>query len=127
MVVCIKVLSRTEQTVVIMFYWALFTTLISLFPALATWITPSLIECARLLLVAGALSLLGVGMFTHGIGLGELSFIMPFDFLRIVYASALGFLLFAEVPHIFSLGGSVVILVASLYLLRIERLKRLLH
>ena len=54
----------------------------------------------------GVISLLGVGMFTHGIGLGELNFIMPFDFLRIVYASVLGFLLFSELPHLFALGGS---------------------
>jgi drug/metabolite transporter (DMT)-like permease len=119
-VVCVKLLSRTETTPVIMFYYALYTTLFSLIPALFVWQEPTLEEWA-LLLLTGVLSIVGQSMFTHGVGLGETSFVMPFDYLRIVYSFLLGFVLFAEVPGYWSLTGAAVIVGASIYLLRLER------
>jgi drug/metabolite transporter (DMT)-like permease len=121
-VVAVKFLSRTESTVVIMFYYALFTTLFSLIPALFIWQAPSPAQWA-LLALTGTLSIVGQGMFTHGIGLGETSFVMPFDYLRIVYSFILGMVWFAEVPGIWSFAGATVIVGASLYLLRIEHRK----
>lgn len=121
-VVCVKLLSRTETTPVIMFYYALYTTLFSLIPALFVWQEPTLEEWA-LLLLTGVLSIVGQSMFTHGVGLGETSFVMPFDYLRIVYSFLLGFVLFAEVPGYWSLTGAAVIVGASIYLLRLERRK----
>ncbi|HSS63806.1 MAG TPA: DMT family transporter [Gammaproteobacteria bacterium] len=121
-VVCVKLLSRTESTPVIMFYYALYTTLFSLIPALFVWEAPTTLEWG-LLFLTGALSIVGQGMFTHGVGLGETSFVMPFDYLRIVYSFLIGFILFAEVPGIWSITGACVIVAASVYLLRLERTK----
>lgn len=121
-VVTVKFLSRTESTVVIMFYYALFTTLFSLIPALYVWQAPTPGQWA-LLALTGTLSIVGQGMFTHGIGLGETSFVMPFDYLRIVYSFGIGIVWFAEVPGIWSAAGAAVIVGASLYLLRNERRK----
>jgi len=121
-VVAVKFLSRTEPTVVIMFYYALFTTLFSLIPALFVWQALSWQEWA-LLLLTGTLSIVGQGMFTHGIGLGETSFVMPFDYLRIVYSFILGMLWFAEVPGLWSFAGATVIVGTSIYLLRTEHRK----
>ncbi|MCH8916805.1 MAG: DMT family transporter [Proteobacteria bacterium] len=108
-VVAVKLLSRTEPTLVIMFYYALFTTLFSLIPALFVWQAPSSTQWA-LLLLTGTLSIVGQGMFTHGIGLGETSFVMPFDYLRIVYSFIFGMVLFAEVPGYWSFAGAAVII-----------------
>lgn len=119
-VVAVKFLSRTESTVVIMFYYALFTALFSLIPALFVWQTPSPGQWA-LLALTGTLSIVGQGMFTHGVGMGETSFVMPFDYLRIVYSFILGMLWFAEVPGLWSFAGAAVIVGASVYLLRTER------
>ena len=121
-VVAVKFLSRTEGTIVIMFYYALFTTLFSLIPALFVWQAPSLTQW-MLLLLTGTLSIFGQGMFTHGVGMGETSFIMPFDYLRIVYSFILGMVWFAEVPGLWSFAGAAVIVGTSLYLLRTERRK----
>ncbi|MDH3239961.1 MAG: DMT family transporter [Alphaproteobacteria bacterium] len=121
-VVAVKLLSRTETTPVIMFYYALYTTLFSLIPALFVWQAPTSAQWG-LLFLTGALSIVGQGMFTHGVGLGETSFVMPFDYLRIVYSFLLGFVLFAEVPGYWSLTGAAVIVAASVYLLRLERRK----
>jgi drug/metabolite transporter (DMT)-like permease len=103
-----------------MFYFALFTTLFSFVPALFVWQTPSWTELA-LLVAAGALGIIGQSMFTHGIGLGETSFVMPFDYLRIVHSFVFGVIFFAEIPGFWSIAGAVVIVASSLYLLRTER------
>jgi drug/metabolite transporter (DMT)-like permease len=118
-VLTVKLLTRTEKTVTIMFYFALFTTLFAFVPAMITWQSPSWIELA-LLVLTGALGILGQGLFTHGLGLGETTFVMPFDYLRIIYSFVLGIIWFAEVPGLWSYVGAVVIVVASVYLLQAE-------
>ena len=118
-VLTVKLLTRTEQTVTIMFYFAVFTTLFAFVPAMLTWQTPTWIELG-LMILAGTLGIIGQGLFTHGLGMGETSFIMPFDYLRIIYSFLLGIILFSEVPGLWSLGGGVVIIASSVYLLRTE-------
>ncbi|MBT5049993.1 MAG: DMT family transporter [Rhodospirillaceae bacterium] len=118
-VLTVKLLSRTEQTVTIMFYFAVFTTLFALIPAMFTWQTPTWTELA-LLILTGTLGIVGQGIFSHGIGLGETSYVMPFDYLRIVYSFILGIIWFAEVPGLWSFAGAAVIIGSSIYLLRSE-------
>lgn len=119
-VLMIKLLSRTEPTLVIMFYFALFTTLFAFIPAMIVWQTPTWTELA-LLVLCGVLGIIGQSLFTHGIGLGETSFVMPFDYLRIVYSFIVGFIWFSEIPGIWSVAGAAVIVASSLYLLRTQR------
>ena len=73
-----------------------------------------------LLILAGAFGIIGQGLFTHGLGLGETSFVMPFDYLRIVYAFIFGIIWFGEVPEIWSFIGAAVIIFSSIYLVRSE-------
>ena len=118
-VVTVKQLTRTEQTVVIMFYFALTTTLLSLVPAILTWQTPTAVEFA-LLFCTGLLGIVGQSLFTHGIGLGETGFVLPFDYLRIIYAFVIGMIWFAEIPDVWGVAGAGVIVAASLLLLKGE-------
>jgi len=122
-VLTVKLLSRTEQTMTIMFYFALLTTLMSAVPALLTWQWPTPTEWA-LLALTGALGIVGQSMFTHGIGLGETTFVLPFDYLRIVYSVLIGVVAFAELPGLWSWAGMLVIIGASLYLLRTDATAR---
>jgi drug/metabolite transporter (DMT)-like permease len=119
-VLTVKLLTRTERTVTIMFYFAVFTSLFALIPAMLTWQSPTGAEWA-LLILTGTLGIIGQGLFTHGIGLGETGFVMPFDYLRIVYSFVLGIIWFAEAPGHWSYAGSAVIIGSSVYLLRTER------
>ena len=118
-VLTVKILTRTEHTVTIMFYFAAFTTIFSLIPAVMTWQTPTMLELI-LMILAGVFGIVGQGIFTHGIGLGETSFVMPFDYLRIVYSFLLGIILFSEVPDVWSFVGAVIIVISSLYLIKNE-------
>ncbi len=118
-VLTIKLLSRTEQTVTIMFYFAVFTTVFSFIPAMVTWQNPTETEL-MLLILTGVLGIVGQGLFTHGVGLGDTSFVMPFDYMRIVYSFIFGIIWFAEVPGLWSFAGAAVIVASSVYLLRVE-------
>jgi drug/metabolite transporter (DMT)-like permease len=122
-VLTIKLLSRTEETVTIMFYFALFTTLLAFIPAMFVWQTPTWTEVI-LLGLTGTLGIVGQGLFTHGVGLGETSFVMPFDYMRIVYAFILGIIWFAETPGWWSYGGAAIIIGSSVYLLRTENARK---
>ena len=84
-----------------------------------TWQTPTTLELI-LMILAGVFGIVGQGIFTHGIGLGETSFVMPFDYLRIVYSFLLGIILFSEVPDVWSFVGAVIIVISSLYLIKNE-------
>jgi drug/metabolite transporter (DMT)-like permease len=117
---CIKFLARTEPTMVIMFYFALVTTTLSSIPAIIFWETPTLLEFG-LLAITGTLGIAGQSLFTHGLATGETSFVLPFDYLRSLYAFTLGVIIFAELPPAWSRAGAATIILSSIYLLRTEQ------
>ncbi len=118
-VLTIKLLSRSESTLTIMFYFALFTTLFAAIPAAFVWVQPTMEEWL-LLALTGTLGIIGQSMFTHGVKLGDTSFVMPFDYMRIVYSFFLGFVFFTELPGAWSFVGAAVIVGSSIYLVRSE-------
>ena len=63
----------------------------------------------------------GQALITHGLSMGDATALVPLDYLRVIYAAALGFLLFGEVPGWSSLAGMALIMAASLYLVLTER------
>ena len=57
---------------------------------------------------------------TTACGAGEISFVLPFDYLRIVFGFMFGILWFGEIPEIWSYAGGATIVLSSIYLLRME-------
>ena len=121
-VVAIKRLAKTEQTRVIMFYYAFWNAVIALVPSVFVWVWPQGIEWALLTLI-GFLGIAGQGMITQGLTMGDASALAPLDYSRIVYAAVLGFILFGEVPGLWSLTGMALIVGASIYLVLTEKKK----
>ena len=119
-ILLVKVLSRTERTIVIMFYFTSVTTVLAFIPAMLAWQTPTMFELF-LLVLTGTLGVTGQFLFTHGISRGETTFILPFDYLRIVYGFGLGIIWFGEIPAPWSFAGAAVIVLSSVYLLRTEQ------
>ncbi|MGE0629074.1 MAG: DMT family transporter [Hyphomicrobiaceae bacterium] len=119
-VIWIKKLATTEPTRVIMFYYAFWNAVFSLLPALYLWITPTGGELLLLILV-GFLGILGQGLITHGFTMGDATALIPLDYFRIVYSAILAYLLFGEVPGIWSYAGMALIVSSSLYLVLTEK------
>ncbi|MDF1555225.1 MAG: DMT family transporter, partial [Deferrisomatales bacterium] len=119
-VVIIKKLAATERTMVIMFYYTMWTTIISFIPAVFFWKTPTTRELV-VLVVIGCIGVAGQGLITHGFGAGDATVTVPFDYLRLVYATLFGIFLFSEFPDILSIAGALFIVCSNLYILFLKR------
>ena len=111
----IKLLSRTESSVTQTVYMSLFLTPITFVPALFVWEWP---EPEHYLWFAGigALGSLGHIAFAQAVKLADSTAVLPLDFLRLIWASLVGFLLFAEVPDAWSWLGGAVIFASATYI-----------
>jgi drug/metabolite transporter (DMT)-like permease len=122
-VVAIKNLQTTENTKVIMFYYAWWNAFFAFLPAMFTWITPTGHELVLLILI-GVMGMGGQALITHGLGMGDATALVPLDYVRVVYAAILGYFLFGEMPNVWSFAGMALIVAASLYLVLTERKAR---
>jgi drug/metabolite transporter (DMT)-like permease len=111
----IKSLSRTESAITITLYAALFMAPITLVPALFVWVNPTPGQLLWLLFI-GAAGTLGHVAFAQAFKLAEMSAVLPLDFLRLVWASSIGFWLFSEVPSLVSWIGGLVIFSSASYI-----------
>lgn len=114
-IIVIKRLSATESAVTQTAYMGLFMTPITLLPALYVWQTPSL-EQLLWLAVVGGFGTLGHFCFASAFKRADSSALLPLDFLRLFWASVVGFLLFGEVPDVWAWVGGGVIFVSATYI-----------
>jgi drug/metabolite transporter (DMT)-like permease len=111
----IKSLSRTESSVTTTLYAGLFMAPITLVPALFVWVQPSA-EQLLWMLGVGSVGTLGHVAFAQAFKLAEMSAVLPLDFLRLLWASAVGFWLFAETPSLLAWFGGLVIFSSASYI-----------
>ena len=111
----IKVLSRTDSSLTITAYMGLFMTPLSLIPALFVWQWPTAEEYAWLLLMGAVGSIAHVAM-AQAFKLADATAVLPLDFTRLIWASALGFFIFAEVPELFTWIGGLTIFASTTYI-----------
>jgi drug/metabolite transporter (DMT)-like permease len=115
----VKSLSRTESPATIVIYVGLLLTPLSLVPALFVWTTPSL-EALAWLAALGLVANLGHMPFARAMASADATAILPFDFLKLFFSATMGYLLFAEVPDVWTWIGATVIFGAVLYTARRE-------
>jgi len=118
-----KVLTRTETTGVIVFWQALSVTALSLPMALWAWQTPSAWQWLGFA-VCGLLGSSAHYCLTRSFRVADISSTQSVKFLDLVWAAALGWLLFADVPAQTTLLGGVVICTATLWVARREQRRR---
>ncbi len=113
--IMIKILSRTESSMTITLYMSLLLSLFSLGPAIYVWTTPTL-EQWGLLVAIGVLGTFGQVTVTQSLKETETNVVMPFDFLKLIWATLLGFLVFGEIPHVFVWIGGAMIFASTCYI-----------
>lgn len=118
--VTVKRLSSTDSIVCIVAWNTVLLTLFSLPLALPVWTTPSVEQLGWLLLV-GLLATLGHLAMTNAFRLADATAVFPVDFTRLLWASLLGFLLFAEVPDAATWIGGALIFASTTYITFRER------
>ena len=113
-ILIVKSLSRTESPATIVIYVGLLLTPLSLVPAFFFWSTPSLGTLAWLAAL-GLVANLGHLSFARAMAAADATAVLPFDFLKLFFTAVLGFVLFAEVPDVWTWSGAAVIFGATLY------------
>ena len=114
-----KVLTRTESAGVIVVWQALSVTLFSLPMAVLTWQSPSAWQWLGFAL-CGLLGSGGHYCLTRSFHAADISATQSVKFLELLWASLLGWLMFADVPTQTTLLGGVVICTATLWVARRE-------
>ena len=107
-----KRLSATEAPFTVVFYVSVFMSAITLVMSIPVWRAPS----AELLGVAAATGALGTTAqlcLVRAFGAADVSVVVPFDFLRLVFVTAIGFVVFAQTPDAWTWLGALLIVGAN--------------
>ena len=115
----VKALSRTEDPNAMVLIMCVLMTAMALGPALVVWAWPTWTGFAWLLLM-GLVATFGQICLVHAMAAADASAIMPFDFSRLIFASALGWLMFGEVPDRWTWVGAAIIVASTVYIARRE-------
>jgi drug/metabolite transporter (DMT)-like permease len=116
----IKILSRTESSVAIVAWMAIFLSLFSFIPAMLTWRDPSPETWAWLVFI-GLIGTLAQVSLSQSLKETDPTAVLPFDFLKLIWTALLAAWFFAEIPDAFTLLGAVVIFGSGLYVAYRER------
>ncbi len=111
----IKNLTRTEAPITILFWAYGLMALLAAGPALYTWRMPTLHEFGLVAMI-GVFTTLGQTCTVMGLRAGDATAVVPFDYTRLLYAAAIGFFAFGEVPSIATFIGAAVIIASTLYI-----------
>jgi drug/metabolite transporter (DMT)-like permease len=115
----IKRLAATEGSLTMLVYLGLISTTVTAVPAAFVWQNPTLVEIALLVLLGCVSSATQIFMI-RGYSIGEASALAPFEYARLPFAAFYGFLLFAEIPDLYTMAGALMIVGATLYIARRE-------
>jgi len=116
--VTIRKLSRTDTTLVIIFYFALIATVGSIPLVAIDYLMPSPLEWVALVGI-GVVTHFGQVNLTKGLGLEKAGRAASVTYLQIVFATLWGLLFFNEVPTVLSAAGAALIIGGTLMLGRV--------
>lgn len=108
-----RVLARTEHTATIMFWIGLVASAGTM-PVAVLSLTDLDLSDGFLLVAAGTLATLGMLLTVEAYRFGEVSALATFPYLRILFALAIGYFVFAEVASLHELFGAAVIVSCGL-------------
>jgi drug/metabolite transporter (DMT)-like permease len=119
----IKLLSRTDGPALITVYSNLIMLPLALVPSLFVWVTPAWAEVPAIAGMA-VLHALGGYCFTRSVAAADARVVQPFQFARMLFAAAIGFVLFRELPDAWTWTGALIIFAAAYYVARRETGRR---
>jgi len=116
-----KKLTETESSASIVAYLTIFVTLALLPGAILDWRTPTWEELGWLFLTAVFATLMHLAM-TQAFRCAEITVTQPFAFLQLVWATLLGYYVFAERPEVWVWVGGALIVASATYIAHREAL-----
>jgi drug/metabolite transporter (DMT)-like permease len=122
-VISVRKLSQTESTATLLIYQAVFVGVLAGLPLIWLWVTPDM-PGLLFLMAMGVVATAGQWVGVKALRLGEASVIGNIQYVQLIYAAILGFLIFGEVPDRYTLIGATIIIGSSIFLLHRETLAK---
>ena len=98
--------------------WAC-STAIAIVPAIPVWKQPTLPEFG-LLIAMGACGASAQTLMLRGFAVGETTVLVNFEYLQLLHAIVFGFIAFGDLPDVWTITGSIVIVLSAAYVARRE-------
>jgi drug/metabolite transporter (DMT)-like permease len=114
-VLLVRRLSNSETPLMILTMFALFSTLFLVAPAIWFWRWPSPLGWALAVGVA-LTATLGQYFWVQAFASGEMSAVAPFDYLRLPFAVFVGWMIWGEMPVIWTYVGAAIVIASALYI-----------
>lgn len=121
--ICLRMLARTERPATIIAYQSVCLTVILAGPAWYLWVWPSWEDLALTAVIGGVMSLaqfVNIKAYSNG----EAAAIAPVEYVRLLASAGLGFMMFSEVPTIYTVVGAVFIIASTFYTVRRNAMKQ---
>ncbi|MCB1480596.1 MAG: DMT family transporter [Rhodobiaceae bacterium] len=116
-----RMLAPTEKSTTAQFYSATIGTLAFLPLVIGVWQTPTSLFLAFLLLATGFIGFTGHQFMIAAHRIAPAAILSPFIYTQIFWMSLLGYLIFGDIPGIWTIAGASVVIASGLYLLWRER------
>lgn len=121
--VIIRKLTRIDPPSTILAFQAIGVGLIMIVPACIQWVSPTPVEW-MLLAAIGVISYYAQKANIMAFTYGEASLLASLDYVRLLYATVFGWLLFSELPGVSTWVGAGIIIIASVYTVYRERQRK---
>lgn len=114
-ILLVRRLSDSEPPLMILTQFAIFSTLLLALPAIWFWRWPSAYGWTLAVGIA-ATATLGQYFWVQAFAAGEMSAVAPFDYLRLPFAVFVGWLIWDEMPVIWTYVGASIVIGSALYI-----------
>ncbi len=122
--ISLKPLMKTESSITCAAYISIIVMPISIVFAIPFWVWPTLEQFGFLVILA-ALATAAQICLSEAMKTADASAVTPFDFTRLIFAAALGFVLFGHIPDIWIWIGAAIIFTSTTFIIwREASLKR---
>ena len=121
--VAIRQIAATEKGPTIVFYFTAAGALLGLVGSAFHWMTPDPVTLG-LLILGGLIGGVGQLLLTEALRVAPVGVVAPFDYIQLIWATGLGFLIWGELPQPATLAGAVVVAGSGVYILHRELVRR---
>lgn len=116
-IIMAKKLSHTDSSQTILFYGTVGTLILTSLQVLFSWQTPSALDFTYLIFI-GASGMLSQFCYLQALHYAPASFVTPFEYTRLCVTIPIGYIVFGEIPDLYSLLGSLIIVASIIFLVR---------
>lgn len=114
-ILLVKRLSDSESPLMILTQFAIFSTLLLAPPAIWVWRWPDLWGWTLALGIA-LTATVGQYFWVQAFKVGEMSAVAPFEYLRLPFAVFVGWLIWGEMPVVWTYVGAAIVIASALYI-----------